>query len=171
MQMVSRKDFNSAEWESVRVSRSPTTVFTTNGEVLPKEEATVYVRELDLFVTVMFLGDIPAVLSLGNLCDDHGFNYLRTSGQTPHLINNGKKRECNTANCVPFYVPSLSTSSSSSSSRTSATSSSQEAVTPTEHPASTSESMSEKVGGNSTHDLPEWLQEFKDNLMDKCSSS
>ena len=112
MQMVSRKDFNSAEWESVRVSWSPTTVITTNGEVLTKEEATVYVRELDLFVTVMFLGDIPPVLSLGNLCDDHGFNYLRTSGQTPHLINNGKKIECNTANCVPFVVPSLWTSSS-----------------------------------------------------------
>ena len=62
MQMVSRKDFNSAELESVRVSRSPTTVITTNGEVLTKEEATVYVREFDLFVTVMLLEDTLAVL-------------------------------------------------------------------------------------------------------------
>ena len=37
-----------------------------------KEEATVYVRELDLFVTVMFLENTPAVLSLGKLCEEFG---------------------------------------------------------------------------------------------------
>ena len=50
MHMVSRKDLNSAELETVRVSKSPTTVVTANGEVLAKEEATENVRELDLFV-------------------------------------------------------------------------------------------------------------------------
>ena len=64
MHMVSRKDLNSAELEAVRISKSPTMVVTANGEVLPKEEATVYVRELDLFVTVMLLEDTSAVLSL-----------------------------------------------------------------------------------------------------------
>ena len=44
--LVSRKDLNAAELETVRVSESPTTVVTANGEVLTKEEATVYVREL-----------------------------------------------------------------------------------------------------------------------------
>ena len=72
MHMVSRKDLNSAELETLRVSESPTTVVTANGEVPTKEEATVYVRELDLFVTVMLLEDTPAVLSLGKLCEDHG---------------------------------------------------------------------------------------------------
>ena len=58
---------------------------------------------------------------------------------------------------------------SSSSSLTSPTSSSHEAVTSTEHPASTrSESTSEEVGGNSSHDLPEWLEKLKDNLADEC---
>ena len=47
-------------------------VVTANGEVLTKEEARVYVKELDLFVTVMLLEDTPAVLSLGKLCEDHG---------------------------------------------------------------------------------------------------
>ena len=92
---------------------------------------------------------------------------------------------------MPFIVPGLSTSSSSSSSHTSPTSSSQETVTPTEYPASTrSESMSEEVRGNSSHgpaetekpnknhdneevrgnsslDLPEWLEEFRHNLVDE----
>ena len=44
VQMVSKKDLNSAGLETVRVSKSPTTVGTANGEVLTKEEATVCQR-------------------------------------------------------------------------------------------------------------------------------
>ena len=47
-------------------------MMTANGEVQTREEATVYVEELDLFVKVMFLEETPAVLSLGKLCKDHG---------------------------------------------------------------------------------------------------
>ena len=57
MHMVSRKDLNSAKLDTVKVSQNLTTVVTANGEVLTKEEATVYVRELDLLVTVMLLED------------------------------------------------------------------------------------------------------------------
>ena len=107
-------------------------------------------------MTVMLLGDTLAVLSLGKLCEDHGYNYHWTSGQKPHIIKNGRKINCNTANCVPFVVHGQSTSSSSSSSPTSPTSSSQDTVTPTEHPASTrSESMSEEVQGNLSHGAAE----------------
>ena len=52
MHMLSRKDLNSAELETFRVSRNPTTVITANGEVQTNEEATLYVYDLDLFVTV-----------------------------------------------------------------------------------------------------------------------
>ena len=83
MHMVSRKDLNSAELETVRISESPTTVVKVKGEVLTQDEGTVYVRELDLFVTVMLLQDTPAVLSLGTLCDDHWYTYHWTSGQKP----------------------------------------------------------------------------------------
>ena len=48
--MLSRKDLNSAELETVKVSHNLTTVVTAIGEVHTKEEATVYVRELGLFV-------------------------------------------------------------------------------------------------------------------------
>ena len=98
MHKVSRKDLSSAELDTVNVSKNSTTMVTANGEVPTKEEVTVYVRELDLFVTEMLLEDSPAVLSLGKLCEDHGHNYHRTSGQKPHLIKNGRKIECNTAN-------------------------------------------------------------------------
>ena len=95
------------------------TVVTANGEVLTKEEATVYVRKLDLFVTIMLLEDTLAVLPLGKLCEDLGYNYHWTSVKKNHNPSkNGWKINCNTANQVPFVVPGLPTSSSTSSSRT-----------------------------------------------------
>ena len=73
MHMVSKKDLNSAELETMRISRSPTTVMTANGEVQTRGEATENVKELDLFVKVVLLEETPAVLSLGKLCEDHGY--------------------------------------------------------------------------------------------------
>ena len=73
MHLVSKRDFNSAELETMRTSRSPTTVMAANGEVQTREEATVYVKELDLSATVMLLEETPAVLSLEKLCEDHRY--------------------------------------------------------------------------------------------------
>ena len=44
---------------------------TANGEVQTHEEATVYVKELDIFSTMKALENTPAVLSLGKLCDEN----------------------------------------------------------------------------------------------------
>ena len=94
-------------------------------------------------MTAMLLEDTPAVLSLGKLREDHGSSYHWTSGQKPQLIKNGRRIKCNTAKYVPLVVPGLSTGSSSSAAPASPTSLPQEAVTPTQHPASTrSESTS-----------------------------
>ena len=57
MHMVSKKDLNKTELETVRISKIPIMVVTASGEVQTKEAATVYVRELDLFVTVKLLED------------------------------------------------------------------------------------------------------------------
>ena len=54
MHMVSKRNLNAAELETVRTSRSSTTVMTANGEVQTRKEATENVKELDLFMTVMF---------------------------------------------------------------------------------------------------------------------
>ena len=135
MHMFSKKDLNSAELETMRMSRNPTTVMTANGEVQTREDATKYVKELDLFVTVMLLEETPAVLSLVKLCEDHGFFYHWTGGQKPHLTKKEKAINCNVTNYVPFVVLGLSTSSSTSSSPTSSTSSSQGSVIGTENPA------------------------------------
>ena len=83
MHMVSKKDLKKSELETMRISKNPTTVVTASGEVLKEEEAMVYVRELDLFVTEMLLGETPADLSQGKLCEDDGYTYQWTSGQKP----------------------------------------------------------------------------------------
>ena len=115
MHMISKKDLNSAELESVTTSRSPTTVFAADGEVQTNEEATVYVRELDIFLTMKLFEDTPAVLSLKKLCDEHGYSFEWINGQKPHLIKKGVRIQCNTENFVPIVVPGLSTSCSSGS--------------------------------------------------------
>ena len=73
--MVSKKDLHSAELETMRMSRNPSTVMTANGEVQTREEVTDNVKELDVFVKVMLLEETPAVLSLRKLCEDHGYTY------------------------------------------------------------------------------------------------
>ena len=90
-------------------------VITAKGEVQTHEEATVCVKELDIFLTVKVLENTPAVLSLGKLCDENGYSYEWINGQKPHLIKNGIRIPCNTENFFPVVVPGLSTSSSSSS--------------------------------------------------------
>ena len=86
MHMISKKDLNDAAMDTLTKSCSPTTVITANGEVQTHEEATVYVKELDIFLTMKVLEDTPAVLSLKELCDEHGYSYEWINGQKPRLI-------------------------------------------------------------------------------------
>ena len=46
--MISKKDVNPAELETITTSRSPTTVTTANGEVQTREEATKNVKQFGL---------------------------------------------------------------------------------------------------------------------------
>ena len=72
MHMISKKDLSDAEMDTLTKSCSPTIVITANGEVQTHEEAIVYVKELDIFLTMKVLENTPAVLSLGKLCDENG---------------------------------------------------------------------------------------------------
>ena len=67
----------------------------------------MYVKELDIFLTMKVLENTPAVLSLGKLCDEHGYSYEWITCQKPHLIKNGIRIQCNTENFVPIVVPGL----------------------------------------------------------------
>ena len=87
MHMISKKDdLSNAEMDDLTKSCSPTIVITANGEVQTQEEAIVYVKELDFFLTMKVLENTPAVLSLGKLCDENGYSYEWINGQKPHLF-------------------------------------------------------------------------------------
>ena len=215
MHMISKKDLSNAEMDTLTKSCSPTIVTTANAEVQTHEEAIVYVKELDIFLTMKVLDNTPAVLSLGKLCDENGYSYEWINGQKPHLIKDGIRIICSTENFVPIVVPGLSSSSSGSSStlRTSmkqeshsSSSSSSSPFSPTVDeisvreredapnsdisPVSVSELFDDRTGepvenqanqipktnkkettierGNLCDDpeIPEWLQEFRENLVD-----
>ena len=84
------------------------------------EEAIVYVKGLEKFLTMKVFDNTPAVLSLGKLCEKKRVSHEWINGQKPHLIKDGIRIVYNTENFVPIVVPSLSSSSSrfSSISRT-----------------------------------------------------
>ena len=214
MQMISKKDLSDAEMDTLTKSCSPTIVITANGEVQTHEEAIVYVKELDIFLTMKVLDNTPAVLSLGKLCDENGYSYEWINGQKPHLIKDGIRIICNTENFVPIVVPGLSSSSSASSSTSrtpmkqeshSSSSSSSSSSSPTVgeipvreredapnsdiSPVPVSELVDDRSGkpeqiqankipkqnkkettierGNPCDsEIPEWLQEFRENLVD-----
>ena len=126
MHMISRKDLSDAGMDTLTKSCSPTIVISVNGEVQTHEEAMVYAKELDIFLTMKVLENTPAVLSLGNLCDENGYSYEWINGQKQHFILNGIRLHgiripCNTENFVPIVVPGLSNSSSGYDSSTSRT--------------------------------------------------
>ena len=101
--------------DTLTKSCSPTIVITANGEVQTHEGAMVYVKELDIFLTMKVLENTPAILSLGKLSDENGYSHEWINGQKPHLIKDGIRIICNTENFVPIMVPGLSTSASSGS--------------------------------------------------------
>ena len=222
MHMISKKDLSDADMDTLTKSCSPTKVITANGEVQTHEEATVYVKELDIFLTMKVLENTQAVLSLGKLCDENGYSYEWINGQKPHLIKNGIRIPCNTENFVPTVVPGLSNSSSGSNSSTSrtlsrqvshcSTSSSSSSSSPTASeiktreredqtasdisPVTVSTTVDERSGrpdidqanknpkpnkkepkrersdplfadsGRASSEIPERLQEFRENLLD-----
>ena len=142
MHMISKKDLSDAEMDTLTKSCSPTTVVTANGEVQTHEETTVFVKELEKFLTMKVLKNTPAVLSLGKLCDENGYSYEWINGQKPHLIKNGIRIPCNTENFVPIVVPGLSNSSSGSDSTETGESSTSRTHSRQESHCSTSSSSS-----------------------------
>ena len=175
----------------------------------------MYVKELDIFLTMKVLENTPAVLSLGKLCDENGYSYEWINGQKPHLIKNGIRIICNTENFVPIVFLGLTSSSSTSSSslrtpikqenHSSSSSSSSSPSSPTVgdmsvreredasnrdiSPVPVSDLVDDRTGrtcgnpsqqkpktnkkettierGNLCDDpeIPEWLQEFRENLV------
>ena len=89
MHMITKKDLSDAEMDTLTKACSPSIVIPANGEVQTHEEATVYVKELDIFLTMKDLENTPAVLSLGKLCDENGYSYDWINGQKHVSLKTG----------------------------------------------------------------------------------
>ena len=111
MHMLIKKDLSLDEMETLRRSRSSTTVVTAKGEVQTNEDAQENVHDLDLFVTVQILDDALAVLSLGKLCEEHGYTHEWASGHKPRLTKEEKTIFCKTENLLPLVLLGLSSNS------------------------------------------------------------
>ena len=68
---------------------------TASGEVQTHEEATVYVKELEIFLTMKVHENTPAALSFGKLCDETGIPTNGSMVKKPHLIKDGIRTICN----------------------------------------------------------------------------
>ena len=137
MHMISKKDLNSAEMDTLTKSCSPTIVITANGEVQTHEEAQCMSKNWiyswlwkssktrQQYCRLESFAMKTDILTNGSMVKNH------ISLKTVFRI------QCNTENFVPIVVPGLSASSSSSShSSTSMTPSRQE----NDHPTSSSSS-------------------------------
>ncbi len=113
MHMISENDLSDAQMDTLTKSCSPTIVITANGEVPTHEEATVYVKELDIFLTVKVLENMPAVLSQGKAFSMNTDTHTNGSTAENHISLNGFRIQCNTENFVPIVVRGLSMNSSS----------------------------------------------------------
>ena len=163
---------NFDELETVKISRIPITVITANGEVQTHEEARVYVKELDMFMKVKIFDDTPAVFSLGKLCEDHGYSYEWTNGRTPCLIEKWCSDTLNTEICVPIVFPGFIDDVFLVKLVWNNTSN---IVTARKYRLNTNSSKiskpkkvdHEQVREDPSYsDIPEWLQEFRENLVD-----
>ena len=120
MHMVSKKELCSEEMDTLKkVQNLHCGIDCQWRSAHIREEAQVFVHDLILFVTVQLLEETIAVLSLGKLCEDHGYSYEWVSGQKPRLTKEVKTIMRKTDNLVPLVVPGLSANSGCSSSSTS----------------------------------------------------
>ena len=189
MRMMSKKELSSEEFvDSEKVQNPNRSVDCKRGSAHP-EEAQVFVRDLNQFVTVQLLEGTLAVLSLGKLCKDHGQSYQWGSGQEPRVIKNVKSFICKTDNFAPLSVDSESSSScttpspellgpeaSLASGSGAAASSSADSVL-----GRSDETSSGKLGKESwesdkkdendpSADMAVWLEDFTDNLISHRSA-
>ena len=136
MHMVTKKDLNSAELETMRISRNPTTVMTANGEV--------QVRTMGLHTT-------------GAVVKNH---------ISPTMANYVPFVVCRR---VPLHHPNTENPVTERSGSTSEELRRNPLRESTETENTNKNDGHEEVQSDLLHDLPDWLREFTEFLVDESS--
>ena len=101
MDMVSKHGLIHEEKRTVRKLKESCPMFTAGGSITATEEATVYVRDLDMFMTVKLLEASLAVLSLGQSWEEHWYSCEGKETQSHTSTKDGRITECELENLVP----------------------------------------------------------------------
>ena len=107
--MMSKMDMSPEELETVKASRRPTTVITANGSMYATEEVIVFLKEMDMFVSVQLLEDRHSSNAVsGETLRRKEYSCEWNEGQNPNVIKNNKNVPCTCDNFVPIVGPGLS---------------------------------------------------------------
>jgi hypothetical protein len=108
--LISIKHLTHSENKTIRKRREPIRLRTANGIIQGTHEVGVYVKDLnDERITAIILKDCPAVISLGLICNEDGFDYVWRNASCPYLQKNGgKKVYCHPHQNVPTIAPATS---------------------------------------------------------------
>ena len=95
-----QKDLNSAEMDILKKSCSLTIVETENRMSADVWRDHKVRQRIGKILELKSSTNTPAVLSLGKLCDEHGYSYEWINVEEPHLTWNAIRIQCNTENFV-----------------------------------------------------------------------
>ena len=87
--MMRKNELTSGE-KDTRRSKETTAITTANGKAESTEEATVYINDLDVFVTMMLLEDSKQCYLFVFITRRNGLLFRMEKGESPSLIRYGK---------------------------------------------------------------------------------
>ena len=130
--MMSKGDLIHEGKEPFRKSKESCTIITSNGSITTTQEASVYVRDLEMLITSEILEDSPAVLSQKKNAKNMG---IPTNGKKtiPHINQGLKQTHCKSEHCAPTVVPGVSVDTRA-------------------------QSDADAASGDREQDIPDWLQ-------------
>ena len=155
LHMVAREKLTPYEKESIKPMAKPIVLQTVNGPVIARNEATVYILDLDDSVTAVLMDKAPPVLSLGKLCIENGWAYQWKPGSLAPVLTKGSKTiECHVTHNVPNIQVSRMTPATDAGGESERTQPQRQETIHADRdvkqtPVSTQEE--DKAGGDSTH--------------------
>jgi hypothetical protein len=108
--LISRCNLTPREKKTIRKRSEPIHLQTANGIIQGTHEADVYVKDLnDEKITCIIVKDCPALISLGLICTENGYDYIWKNDSCPYLQKDGgKKIYCHPLQNVPTIAPATS---------------------------------------------------------------
>jgi len=100
--LVDSRTLSKQERSTIYKISDPISIQTANGDVIVDSKVKIFVRELGLHVWAYLHEDTVAVLSLGMLCDDHGYTYNWKPQTWPTLTKGRQVVTCQPHCNVPF---------------------------------------------------------------------